>query len=71
MKKNTKTVCDNCGHGIILHGNEHGRGYCMEYGECSLGWCECTVKGLSYDEEIELLKREDLNEVYNIEITWP
>lgn len=53
MKKNTKTVCDKCGHGFILHGNEHGRGYCMEGNG---DWCKCTEKGLSYDEEIERIK---------------
>jgi hypothetical protein len=44
----------NCGHGMILHGKEHGEGYCMEgNGE----WCDCKEEGLSYDEEMEALKR--------------
>jgi hypothetical protein len=48
------TVCNECGHGMILHGNEHGEGYCTEGNG---DWCDCKVKGLSYDEEIELIKR--------------
>ena len=47
-------VCKECGHGMLLHGNEHGQGYCTEGNG---DWCYCKVKGLSYDEEIELLKR--------------
>jgi hypothetical protein len=44
----------SCGHGMILHGKEHGEGYCMEgNGE----WCDCKEEGLSYDEEMEALKR--------------
>jgi hypothetical protein len=48
------TECKVCHHGMLMHGNEHEEGYCMEYDN---GWCDCTVKGLSYDEELEALKR--------------
>ena len=53
-KENEMTVCNECNHGMILHGNEHGEGYCTEGNG---DWCDCKVKGLSYDEEVELLKR--------------
>lgn len=48
-------ICKKCGHGMLLHGHEHGVGYCMEYGNNS-AWCNCTEKGLSYDEELERIK---------------
>ena len=47
-------VCLICGHGMLMHGKEHGEGYCMEYDH---GFCDCKEEGLSYDEEIEALKR--------------
>ena len=47
-------VCLICGHGMLMHGKEHGEGYCMEYDH---GFCDCKEEGLSYDEEIEALNR--------------
>jgi len=47
---NTCLICD---HGMILHGFEHKEGYCMEGNG---DWCECKEQGLSYDEEVSLLK---------------
>ena len=45
-------VCDECGHGMLLHGCVDDIGYCSEGNG---DWCDCTTKGLTYDEEIELL----------------
>ena len=46
------SVCDVCGHGMILHGCVNGVGYCSEGNG---DWCDCTIQGKSYDEEIESL----------------
>ena len=43
------SVCDKCGHGMILHGCVDGVGYCTEGNG---DWCECTEKGKTYEEEI-------------------
>ena len=32
-------VCKECGHGMLLHGNEHGQGYCTEGNG---DWCYCN-----------------------------
>jgi len=50
-------ICKECNHGMLLHGNEHGEGYCSEGNG---DWCDCKVKGLSYDEEISILKNEQV-----------
>ena len=50
-----KLVCKKCSHGMLLHGCVDGVGYCMEGNGV---WCDCTVKGKTYEEEIELLKHE-------------
>ena len=49
-------VCSKCSHGMILHGHEHKEGYCMEGNG---DWCNCKVKGKSYDEEIESIKHDN------------
>ena len=36
-----------------MHGCVDGVGYCME-GQGD--WCKCTVKGKTYEQEIEMLK---------------
>ena len=46
-------VCKKCDHGMGMHGCVEGRGYCMEGNG---DWCNCTEKGLTYDEELKLLK---------------
>ena len=46
------SVCDVCGHGMMLHGSVEGKGYCSEGNG---DWCDCTIQGKSYDEEIESL----------------
>jgi hypothetical protein len=38
---------------MLLHGNVNGVGYCSEGNGI---WCDCIIKGKSYDEEIKLLK---------------
>ena len=48
-------VCKKCSHGMIMHGCVDGTGYCMEGNGV---WCDCTVKGKTYEEELELLKHE-------------
>jgi hypothetical protein len=53
QRKDLMTVCSKCGHGMILHGCVDGVGYCMEGNG---DWCECTVKGKTYEEEIESIK---------------
>ena len=50
-----KTVCSKCDHGMIMHGCVDSVGYCME-GQGD--WCKCTVKGLTYEQEIEILNNE-------------
>ena len=50
-----KLVCKKCSHGMLLHGCVDGVGYCMEGNGV---WCDCTVKGKTYEEELELLKHE-------------
>tara|TARA_R110000824_G_scaffold255209_1_gene444167 strand:+ start:332 stop:532 length:201 start_codon:yes stop_codon:yes gene_type:complete len=52
-----KTVCNKCGHGMMMHGCVDGVGYCMEGNG---DWCKCTVKGKTYEEEIEMLKNEGI-----------
>ena len=49
------TECKECTHGMIMHGEVDGVGYCMEGNG---DWCSCTVKGLSYDDEVKLLREE-------------
>lgn len=69
MRKHMKkTVCDKCDHGMLLHGNENGKGYCSEGNG---DWCDCKVKGLSYDEEIYEIKKQDLYVVTDYNIIWP
>lgn len=47
------TLCKKCNHGMLMHGSVDDVGYCMDgNGE----WCDCTEQGLTYDEEIELLR---------------
>jgi len=46
-------TCNKCGHGMIMHGCVGSIGYCMDGNG---DWCNCTVKGLTYDEELELLQ---------------
>ena len=48
----TRMICKKCGHGMILHGCVEGIGYCSEGNG---DWCNCDVKGLTYDEEIKAL----------------
>jgi hypothetical protein len=48
------TVCNKCGHGMILHGCVDGVGYCSEGNG---NWCDCTEKGKTYEEEIAELKQ--------------
>lgn len=38
-----------CGHYLIYHGCFEGKGYCPVQND---GDCHCTVKGLTYKEEI-------------------
>lgn len=51
----SKTVCSKCDHGMMLHGCVDNVGYCMEGNG---DWCKCTVKGKTYEEEIESIKHE-------------
>tara|TARA_B110000263_G_scaffold34751_1_gene26489 strand:+ start:229 stop:411 length:183 start_codon:yes stop_codon:yes gene_type:complete len=46
-------TCKKCDHGMGMHGCVEGIGYCMEGNG---DWCNCTEKGLTYDEELKLLK---------------
>ena len=45
-------ICKKCGHGMILHGCVEGIGYCSEGNG---DWCNCDVKGLTYEEELKTL----------------
>ena len=54
-------VCKKCNHGMMLHGCVDGIGYCMEGNG---DWCDCTVKGLTYEEEIKLLKTERIKQSF-------
>ena len=47
------STCKKCDHGMGMHGCVEGRGYCMEGNG---DWCDCTEKGLTYDEEVALLR---------------
>lgn len=38
---------------MMEHGCDEGVGWCCAGNG---DWCECTVKGLTYEEELELLK---------------
>ena len=51
MRNNT--VCVVCDHGMLLHGSVDGKGYCSEGNG---DWCECKEEGLTYEQEIALLK---------------
>jgi hypothetical protein len=37
---------------MILHGCVNGKGYCSEGNG---DWCDCKVKGLTYEEELARL----------------
>ena len=45
--------CKSCGHGMLEHGCDEGTGWC---GGGNGDWCECTVKGDTYEEALEKLK---------------
>ena len=46
-------VCIVCGHGMLLHGSVDGLGYCSEGNG---NWCDCKEEGLTYEQEIDLIK---------------
>ena len=46
-------VCKKCDHGMGMHGCVENVGYCMEGNG---DWCDCTEKGLTYEQELELLR---------------
>jgi len=46
-------TCKACGHGMLEHGCDSGVGWC---GAGNGDWCKCTVKGLTYEEELARLK---------------
>lgn len=47
-----EVICNKCDHAMFLHGCVGLIGYCMDGNG---KWCNCTEKGLTYDEEVELL----------------
>jgi hypothetical protein len=47
------STCKKCDHGMGMHGCVEGIGYCMDGNG---DWCNCTEKGLTYDEEVALLR---------------
>lgn len=47
------STCKKCDHGMGMHGCVEGIGYCMDGNG---DWCDCKEKGLTYDEELALLR---------------
>ena len=53
-KKNEMiSTCKECNHGMLEHGCDEGVGWC---GAGNGDWCDCTIKGDTYEEALEKLK---------------
>jgi|TARA_R110000744_G_scaffold56470_4_gene119095 hypothetical protein len=49
-------VCKKCGHGMIEHGCDDGKGWC---GSGNGRWCDCKVKGKTYAEALKSLMEKE------------